>query len=315
VIKKIIEKIKYELKFNNPSYYTRISDKFNKKTYQRILQKKIGKLPPVILQSDNAQLTLAILANKKNFYESIAALYSFCFWNRNVYVHYHEDGTLTKNEFEILKKIFPGITIFIRSEQNHKVGDCLLLKGLAHCARLRSHFLFAVRSFDMIIEKKTPYLLQIDSDVLFFSKPKEILDTVKKGDLNGCYNRDVLSMYSFDDATIAKYLPVPVIPNFNAGIFLHNFDESFFDFVEAIMAKEPQADNSWHLEQTLFAMYATLKEKFLELPKTYALGRGARVIGNEVISKHYVHNTGYDFHKDFIYKLYPMVNSPTKTNL
>jgi|SRR6185437_8204147 len=314
MLKKIIDKIRYELRFNNTSYYTRISDKINKKTYQRILRKKVNALPPISLRKDNAQLTLAILANKKNFYESIAALYSFCFWNRNIQVHYHEDGTLSENEFEILKKKFPGITIFIRSEQSQKVGDYLLAKGLPHCAQLRGHFLFAIRSFDMIIEKKTPYLLQIDSDVLFFSKPAEILAIVKKGDLNGCYNRDVLSMYSFDDPTIAKYIPAPLIHNFNAGVFLHNFDESFFGFVDAILEQERQAGGSWHLEQTLFAMYASLKGNFSELPKTYALGKEARTIGKEVISKHYVHNTGYDFHKDFIYRLYPLFNGTAKTS-
>jgi hypothetical protein len=56
----------------------------------------------------------------------------------------------------------------------------LLLKSLPHCARLRGDILSAVRSFDLIIEKKTPYHLQIGTDVLFFPKPKEIPDTVKK---------------------------------------------------------------------------------------------------------------------------------------
>jgi hypothetical protein len=309
MLKKAIEKIKYELQFNNTSYYTRLSDKINKKKYQRLLRKKIHSLSPIISQKQNAKLTLAILANKKNFYESIAALYSFSFWIKDLYIHYHEDGTLDEADFDLLEKIFPGIKIFKRSDQNSKVSDHLQSKGLLHCKQLRSHFLFAIRSFDMIVEKKTPFLLQIDSDVLFFSKPNEILDIIEKSNLNGCYNSDVYNMYSFDADTIAKYITMPIINNFNAGIFLHNFDEDFFDFADVIMEQEPQAGTSWHLEQTLFAMYASYKGNFLQLPKNYALGKQARLIGDDVISKHYVHNTGYDFHKDFIYKLRPMYNS------
>jgi hypothetical protein len=306
MINRIIQKIKFELQLKNSNYYRRISDKLSKTIYQRILHKKFNLLAPITLQKENAKFTLAILANKKRFYESVATLYSFCFWERNIYIHYHEDGTLTDDEINFLKKVFPGITIFRRVAQNSKIKNILLSKGLENCAQLRDHFLFSIRSFDMIIEKKTPYLLQVDSDVLFFSKPDEVLDSVKKGDLNGCFNKDIVNAYTFDEATMGKYIPLPVISNFNAGLFLHNFDETFFDFVDSIMEKEPQAATSWHLEQTLFAMYASYKGNFLGLPKDYDLGQKHKKAGNKVKSEHYVQGTASDFHRDFIYKLFPI---------
>jgi hypothetical protein len=305
MINKIIKKIKFELQLKNSNYYERISHKLFKTIYQHIIHNKLNLLTPITLQKENAKLTLAILANKKRFYESVATLYSFCFWESNIYVHYHEDGTLTENEINYLEKIFPGITIFRRAEQNLKVKNILLSKGLDHCVKLRDHFLFSIRSFDMLIEKKTPYLLQIDSDVLFYSKPNEILDIIKEKNLSGCFNKDIVNAYTFDEATICKYVPLPMVSNFNAGLFLHNFDETFFDFVDSVMAKEPQAATSWHLEQTLFAMYASYKGNFLGLPKNYDLGQKYKKAGNAVISEHYVQGTAYDFHKDFVYKIIP----------
>src|SRR5882757_8662804 len=118
MINKIIKKIKYELKFNNTHYYVRLSEKISKQFYKLILRKKIHSLLPINVQTEHAALTLGILANKKNFYESVAALYSFCFWAGEVNIHYHEDGTLTANEIHFLKKTFPGISYFSRSEQN-----------------------------------------------------------------------------------------------------------------------------------------------------------------------------------------------------
>lgn len=307
MIKKIIRKIRYELQFKNTNYYVRISEKISKQFYKLVLRKKVLKLSPINVQTANAELTLGILANKKNFYESVAALYSFCFWAGRVNIHYHEDGSLSETEINVLKKTFPGIRFFERNEQNSKVRDHLLSKNLPYCAKLRDSFLFSLRSFDMIIEKQTPFFLQIDSDVLFFSKPIEMLKIVNEKKLNGCYNQDRINAYTFDPAAMANYLPVPVINQFNAGVFMHNFNEDFFDFAEGVLKKEPRAAESWHLEQTLFAMYVTLKGGFLELPTYYDLAKRERNKGKKIISEHYVHNSGFDFHKDFIYKLYPLL--------
>ncbi len=310
MIRKVIKKIGYELQFNNTSYYKRISDNVLKRHYKKLLIKKVDSLSPILFNTQKAALTLAILANKKNFYESVAALYSFCFWERDIQVHYHEDGTLTEKEIGILKKIFPLITVFTQKDENIKVDNYLKDRGLNKCADLRGHFIFSIRLFDMIIEKQTSYLLQIDSDVLFFSNPAEILNVVKQNKLNGCYNVDTPgATYTYRDDIIAKHLNKPMVLQLNAGVFMHNFDEGLFDFCETILKNEPEGANSWHLEQTLFAMYASRKGNFLALPKTYDLAKKERNAGNAIISEHYVHNTGYDFHKDFIYKIYPGLNN------
>jgi hypothetical protein len=302
----IIKKIGYELQFKNTDYYTRISDKFWQTRYKRLLRKCVNNLAPLHLQSENAKLTLATLCNKRNFYESVAALYSFCFWKRDLRIHYHEDGTLTENEIEFLKKIFPGITVFRRSGQNLKINELLLSEGLVNSAHLRERFFLSIKLFDMINEKTTPYLLHIDSDVLFFSRPNQILDIVEKSNYNGCYNRDVNEMASFDMETIKKYISKPFLPMFNSGLILHNFDAEIFKFVDNIMHGHPEALKSWHLEQTFLAMYASEKGNFLGLPKEYDLARRERNAGNEIISEHYVHHTGYAFHKDFLYKISPL---------
>jgi len=306
MLENIIKKIKYELQFNNANYYVRARDKVLKTYYRWLLKKRIMSLPPVTLSKECAVCTLAILANKKNFFESVAALYSFCFWEKNINIHYHEDGTLTEQDIDVLEKTFPGIVIFRRKEEDVTVAAYLSSKRMVNCARLRSHFIFSIRLFDMLARKRTPYLIQIDSDVLFFSKPTEILDIIQTGKANGCYNRDVIDAYTFDKAAISKYIDKPVVNNFNAGVFLHNFDEAFWDFAENVLAHEPGAAESWHLEQTLFAMYVSLKGAFVELPRQYDLGRREKIAGTPIISEHYVHNTGYDFHKDFINRLAPV---------
>ncbi|WP_299582775.1 glycosyltransferase [Mucilaginibacter sp.] len=249
---------------------------------------------------------MATLSNKKNFYESVAALYSFCFWNKNVYLHYHEDGTLTEKEIGFLKKKFPGIKVFLRSDENIKVKTLLASKGLENCKKLRDVFFLSIKLFDMIVEKQTNYLLHIDSDVLFFSRPDEILDIVEKGNYNGCYNCDVSNSYTFDNETMSRYLTSEMIGRFNSGLILHNFDESFFNFINGVIEGNLYKTESWHLEQTLLAMFASEKGNFLGLPKHYDLARKEMFLGNKITSEHYVDGAGSVFHRDFINKLYPL---------
>jgi hypothetical protein len=235
MIQNIVKKIRYELQFKNTNYYRRLTDKLFKNLYQYKLRKKTISLKPITLNKTNAKLTLATLANKNRFYESVAALYSFCFWEQNIHIHYHEDGTLDEYEIGLLHSIFPGITVFRRSEQNIKCGELLTAKGLSNAAHLRQNFLFTIKLVDMIVEKRTPYLLHIDSDVLFFAKPVEILEIVANNSHNGCFNQDVSNAYSFDTETLKKYIKVPMLPYFNSGLIMHNFDEDFFGFIDNVM--------------------------------------------------------------------------------
>jgi hypothetical protein len=142
--------------------------------------------------------------------------------------------------------------------------------------------------------------------VLFFSRPDEVLDIVEKGNYNGCYNLDVGDSYTFDNDTMASYLSSKMISKFNSGLILHNFDELFFDFINKVMEGNLYKTESWHLEQTLLAMFASEKGGFLGLPKTYDLARKEMLLGNKLISEHYVYGGGSAFHQDFIYNLYPL---------
>ncbi|HEY4324128.1 MAG TPA: hypothetical protein VGN20_09080 [Mucilaginibacter sp.] len=303
----ILKKISYELQFKNTQYYKRVKDKVLKTHYQRVLKKRLLSLPPLATAKEGAPLTLAILANKRNFYESVAAIYSFGFWNKNIYINYHEDGTLTEHDISVLKNIFPNINIFKRVTQDQIIGEYLINEGFHNSAHLRNNFVLSLKLIDTVFNKKSKYLLLIDSDVLFFSRPNEILDIVENGTFNGCYNKDVTDAYCFSIEMMDKYLPAPIVSRFNSGVFLYNFDVDFFHFVESILKNEKMSSIPWHIEQTLFAMYVTKVGNYKDLPETYDVCRIERSLGNKIISEHYTHNTGFDIHKDFIYKIYPQI--------
>jgi hypothetical protein len=108
------------------------------------------------------------------------------------------------------------------------------------------------------------------------------------------------------------YVHKPMLERFNSGLLLHNFDEGIFNLIEQVMEGRADATVSWHLEQTLLAMYASYCGGFLMLPKEYDLGRRGRTEGHSLISEHYTHHTGHDFHKDFINQISPQFMAPNK---
>lgn len=308
MIKKIYKKIVYELRFDNPQYYHRISEKVLKTYYQKKLKSLLQRLNPIELQTKPTELTVCMLSGHRHFLESVAAIYSFSAWERNFNLHYHEDGTLTANEIEYLQQKFKGIKIFKKIEQNDKIDQFLTKNNLVKSAELRKKYVFALRLFDAVIDNQSPFLLQFDSDVLFFKKPEEILDIIEKKDAKGCFNKDIVDAYTFSPETLNKYIKNPMLKMFNCGLFLHQFEKlPFFNFIEEILTAETESLQSWHIEQTLFAMYATNEGGYKQLPIAYDLAKKERNRGNAITSEHYVHSTGYDFHKDFIYKVYPTI--------
>jgi hypothetical protein len=309
MIKKILRKIKYELEFNNTGYYTRISERVMRLYYKKIRRRLLLKLPSLVLKTDHTTLTLTILANKRNFDDSLAALYSFCFWRTSIKVHYHEDGTLSEKDIALLHQIFPGIKVFRRQEQDVKAIQYLNKQGLKGCAKLRQDLVLSLKLIDTILEKDTKYMLMIDSDVLFFKRPDEILKIVDEGVLNGCYNVDVSNVYSYSDEIFSKYLSDKILDRVNSGVILHNFDTDAFVFMDSVLENELKLPASWHIEQTMMAMYASKVQNFIPLPDYYDLARRLRNQGKPIVSEHYVHHTGYDIQKDFITKLYPFYQS------
>jgi len=195
--------------------------------------------------------------------------------------------------------------VFLRAEQNRKVDEELASRDLSNCRALRECFFLSIKLFDMIFEKKTNYLLHIDSDVLFFRKPEQIIEIADTGKLNGCYNADVVNAYTFDTKMMETYTHKPMLERFNSGLLLHNFDEGIFNLIEHIMDGRANATSSWHLEQTLLAMYASYCGDFLMLSKDYDVCRKGRKKEHNLVSEHYTHGTGYDFYKDFINQISP----------
>lgn len=91
------------------------------------------------------------------------------FWystNCKFYVIFHDDGTLSPADNEILQRHFPGCTIIGQSYAD-KILD-YELRDFPLCHEYRVKNLYGKRLFDPFIFSYRPYILMMDSDVLWY---------------------------------------------------------------------------------------------------------------------------------------------------
>ncbi len=129
------------------------------------------------LGAGTGAMELHMLLNKARLWEGAWALYSFLYYAAQpLRVVVHSDGTLDGGCASILSGLFPGIHIIPRAEADGVVTATLKEQGLNQCIELRRRHILGLKLLDPFIYSCTPSYLMLDSDLLTFSKPSELLD-------------------------------------------------------------------------------------------------------------------------------------------
>jgi hypothetical protein len=118
-----------------------------------------------------------MLLHRARFLEGVWAVYSFLYCAGQPFrVVIHSDGSLDANCAAILSSLFPGIHIIPREEADRIVTAALKGHGLTNCVEFRRRHILALKLLDPFIMGSSPSYLVLDSDILTFSKPHELLD-------------------------------------------------------------------------------------------------------------------------------------------
>ena len=116
----------------------------------------------------------------------------------------------------------------------------LRLAGHPRCLEYRRSHALALKLFDCTALATTPRLILLDSDILFFQRPEEVLDWVQRG-LSECYfNPDFQDAYCLTREEARDRLQVELWPRVNTGLSLLARAAVDVDFCEACLA-----DRSW----------------------------------------------------------------------
>ena len=214
----------------------------------------------------------------------------------------HDDGTLPEPGRVLLKKLLPDAR-FIEQAQ----ADAAMRIALAHlplCLKYRETHPLAKKIFDIPHFAQSKSFLILDSDLLFFRPPGEVLAWIRDESRNECwFNEDVQEGSLVPEAEAKEKLGVELWPRLNSGLCLLQRDAVDLEFCERALATTSiLRGHIWRIEQTLFALCASRHGRGGLLPKTYEVSLAASS-APDAISRHYVGAVRDRFYADGLARL------------
>jgi hypothetical protein len=225
--------------------------------------------PPI--PSGDGPLEVHMLLHHQRILEGIWALYSFAHFSQVAcQILVHSDGSLTKTDAQRLQWVLPGVRVISREESDKLVEPRLRDLGLAKSLQFRDSLVFALKLFDPFFFGEHSSFFLLDSDVLFFRRPQELL----ADEPVSLYSPDNGYRYCLSAETLQALLGQPCITGFNPGVVRTRRSVLDAPFVERCL----QRDEFWgsgtrpnyYAELTLWAMQLTTAGA-RQLPPSYAI--------------------------------------------
>lgn len=221
-----------------------------------------------------------MLLHHKRIYEGLWALYSFAYFcAQPCRIVVHSDGSLTDLDVGLLNRLFPQCKVIDRETADSVVMSYFRREGLVECAQLRTKFVHTLKLFDPFFFLENSSFILIDSDVLFFSCPQELINGIEAtkdtSEIPNLYLTDLQDAYTLQPSDLTTLLGKDCIERVNVGVLRVHQDTLDFRRIEQDMQqiyswyKEDKI--SYFIEQTLWAMELTRTNNTLPLPNTYVL--------------------------------------------
>jgi hypothetical protein len=190
---------------------------------------------------------LNLIWTLKSFYWAAHRQYALCI---------HDDGTLGQNERDTLWHHFPNARVIDRPSADAKVS--VELQAYPKCSAFRQSNHLAPKVFDFASYLESDRMLLLDSDILFFAEPTELLRRIEDPNYRlNTVNGDVSSAYTIDPQVVKEQMGVEVIERFNSGLGLIHRSSMRLDWIEAFLALPDVLGHFWRIEQTLYALFSS----------------------------------------------------------
>jgi hypothetical protein len=268
---------KFRLLNNNPLVWY-------KKSF--LARKILNASPQSVPQA--ADLEIHVLACSKDFLCLLWALRSFYFYAGNVAaLRIHDDGTLQSWQFDAIGRLFPGSRTFSKSQSDKDVVG--FLAPYPNCLKSRLQSFYMIKVFDFFLFSQAKRIILLDSDVLFFERPIELLAEGRQS----VFNADIWTNYVYSPREIEKRFGRVVPEKVNVGVGAMNKDCFDLESLEKILNDDGLRATPFITDQTLITILASPKDIRLLGPEyKISLSRGLA----NTVSKHYTRLVRYLFY-------------------
>lgn len=225
---------------------------------------------------------------------------------RNWRVVLHDDGSLSPATAAALRRLSAGITIVSRTEADAALGSILSLYSA--CADYRRRHPLAQKIFDVPALAQGTRIIILDTDVLFFTAPTAILAWLDDATADSCwFNEDVAESANLSPDEARTQFGCTLWSRVNSGLCLVPRAAIDLNLCErALRDTSITRGHVWRIEQTLFALCASLYGRGGMLPKVYEVSLG-RWMSADTVARHYVGAVRQHFWGEGVWRLHPVL--------
>lgn len=238
-------------------------------------------------QGAEVPVSVHMLVSSQTWDAGIMAAISFeHFSGRRWPLFIHEDGSVSVAQRNVIERILPGVQFVPRPEAEARISRHL--SSHPKCLSNRSRHNLFLKFLDFPAFAPYERFVVLDSDVIFFKRPGEILDWVDAGKEECWFNEDTKEKYCIPRPRIEEALQMKIWERVNTGICLMPKSAISLELSERLIATfETNAHHPQFFEQTLYAVMASALNRGGMLPATYNINWGyLRAPGS--ICRHYV---------------------------
>jgi hypothetical protein len=203
----------------------------------------------------NGICEIHVLTSANDWLNLVWTLKSFYYYSQRRYALFvHDDGSLDPEAKAALRHHFPGVTIIDRERADREMET--VLGGFPRCLHFRRTNLLAPKVFDFIHYLSADRMLLLDSDILFFAAPQELLHRIEDPvyRLNTA-NTDVGDGYTADPEDLSRACGVALQNRFNSGLgMIHRRSVQLAWIEEFLAVPSILGGHFWRIEQTLYAL-------------------------------------------------------------
>lgn len=228
-----------------------------------------------------------MLTCHRNVDMALWSLKSFCYSvGESPSITIHDDGTLTAADKALLGDHLDRCHLVDKETADEKMAQFLEPFPLCRQMRRRAGFYCALKLFDPAVFASSETILLIDSDVLFFQMPSELIACVRQN--RPCFSSDYQDAYAAPTEALHRHLGIEVLPRVNMGIAVMRRADYDLAAMERYFSLFPSEirDVNRH-EQTLYALLMSTHGAH-RLGSAYQLSR--QPITDATVSHHFVND-------------------------
>lgn len=247
----------------------------------------LSTLPP-LRRSTQATCEVHMLCSHRDTDMGIWASWSLLRFLPEAHLYVHSDGTLKPSDMAQWSSIIEGVTFTSPQEREQRAAALATAYPAVH--RWRTVHGCGSKFVDFHLFGRAERLVLLDSDVLCFSEPRELLDALANGAPSLRWNQDCTTSYAATPAQLSEILGFNVPARVNSGFLLtkrwDHADLTYLNGMLETLHRHGVGIYEWWAEQMLYATAAVRHTTATSFSANYAVKTG-RTAADAVV-RHYV---------------------------